>query len=211
MACVSSRVEARRNILGLKGTMRILRPCVNREENRKNRKKKLKKQKKKHKNSGKTLTKSIMRTIIIYMMRAERNYSAKRDAILKALRSTTTHPGARWVYESLKPAIPGLSLGTVYRNLGLFRQEGQALSLGTVRGEERFDGVTEPHPHCICSLCGAVLDLPPDEAAALVRNCEDAPKTAGFSIDFRQTVFYGLCERCVSNDESYAAAQAASK
>ena len=83
MACVSSRVEARRNILGLKGTMRILRPCVNREENRKNRKKKLKKQKKKHKNSGKTLTKSIMRTIIIYMMRAERNYSAKRDAILK--------------------------------------------------------------------------------------------------------------------------------
>ena len=41
----------------------------------------------------------------------------KREAILACLRDTTAHPSAEWVYEQLKPQIPDLSLGTVYRNL----------------------------------------------------------------------------------------------
>jgi Fur family peroxide stress response transcriptional regulator len=136
------------------------------------------------------LTKSIIRIIIIFIMiRTGRKHSAKRDAILATLKSTEIHPGARWVYEGLKDRIPGLSLGTVYRNLGLFREEGTALSLGTVKGEERFDGVTEPHPHLICSRCGAVLDLPPHEAEALMASCGKTLEKRDFSIDFRRTVF----------------------
>jgi Fur family peroxide stress response transcriptional regulator len=42
-----------------------------------------------------------------------RKHSKKRDAILELLRSVNTHPTAQWVYEKLKPRIPGLSLGTV--------------------------------------------------------------------------------------------------
>ncbi|MDR2470698.1 MAG: transcriptional repressor [Treponema sp.] len=130
-----------------------------------------------------------------------RKHSAKRDAILEALRSTTAHPGARWVHERLKGRMPDLSLGTVYRNLGLFRKEGMALSLGELGGEERFDGITTPHPHLVCTRCGAVLDLPPDRAESLLRLCgEGAGNGGGFSIDFRKTLFYGLCERCVSSE-----------
>ena len=44
--------------------------------------------------------------------------SRKRDAILACVCSTDTHPTAEWVYTQLKPDIPDLSLGTVYRNLG---------------------------------------------------------------------------------------------
>ena len=44
-------------------------------------------------------------------------YSKKREAILEAIRSTDTHPTADWVYQTLKPTHPDLSLGTVYRNL----------------------------------------------------------------------------------------------
>ncbi|MDR1929191.1 MAG: transcriptional repressor [Treponema sp.] len=128
-----------------------------------------------------------------------RKHSVKRDAILGVLRGTDTHPGAQWVYERLKPDMPDLSLSTVYRNLRLFREEGEALSLGTVNGEERFDGITEPHPHFVCSKCGAVADIPPDKAEALCRGFEPArgeqPEGA-FVIDFRRTVFYGLCKDC---------------
>ena len=50
--------------------------------------------------------------------------SRKRDAILACVCSTDTHPTAEWVYTQLKPDIPDLSLGTVYRNLAMFRREG---------------------------------------------------------------------------------------
>ncbi|GHV86504.1 transcriptional repressor [Spirochaetia bacterium] len=132
----------------------------------------------------------------------ERKYSAKRDAILALLRSTKTHPGAQWLYDRLKPQIPDLSLGTVYRNLNLFREAGTACSLGTVNGEERFDGITAPHPHLVCSCCGAVLDLPPEKAEALVQNGKKILAKESFSIDFRKTVFYGLCRDCDSQSVS---------
>ncbi|MDR3336077.1 MAG: transcriptional repressor, partial [Treponema sp.] len=80
----------------------------------------------------------------------ERKHSKKREAILKIIRSTDSHPTARWVYERLKPEIPDLSLGTVYRNISLFRQEGKVVALGVVNGEEHYDGFTEPHPHGVC-------------------------------------------------------------
>ena len=68
----------------------------------------------------------------------------KRDAILSYLRSTDVHPSADMVYAHLKPEIPDLSLGTVYRNLSMFRQQGTIASVGTVNGVERFDGNTNP-------------------------------------------------------------------
>ncbi|MDR1143567.1 MAG: transcriptional repressor [Spirochaetaceae bacterium] len=132
-------------------------------------------------------------------METPRKHSIKRDAILKLLRSTATHPGAQWVYSQLKPRIPDLSLATVYRNLNIFRQEGLALSLGAVNGEERFDGTVEPHPHFICGRCGVVLDLPPEEAETLLQGFEKNLEGLPFSIDFRRTVFYGLCDGCAAD------------
>jgi Fur family peroxide stress response transcriptional regulator len=123
-----------------------------------------------------------------------RKFSAKREEILNLLLSTKSHPGAYWVYERLKPKIPDLSLGTVYRNLDIFCREGKAVSVGVVAGEERYDGITEPHPHLVCSRCGAVLDLPESRTETLLKgyfSVEDA-----FFIDFRNTVFYGLCREC---------------
>jgi len=54
------------------------------------------------------------------MERATR-HSKKRDAILNAIRSTKCHPSAEWVYQTLKPDHPDLSLGTVYHNLIFFQ------------------------------------------------------------------------------------------
>ncbi|GHU66053.1 transcriptional repressor [Spirochaetia bacterium] len=123
-----------------------------------------------------------------------RKHSRKRDAILELIRSTGTHPGAQWVYDQLKPSIPDLSLGTVYRNIAVFREEGLLESVGVVLGEERFDGDTSPHPHAVCSRCGKIIDLPTEVQAELSRNFSvDIPD---FTIDKRNTLFYGLCRGC---------------
>jgi Fur family peroxide stress response transcriptional regulator len=129
------------------------------------------------------------------MIRRDRKHSDKRDAILKVIQSTTEHPSAQWIYNKLKPLIPNLSLGTVYRNINLFCHEGLLVSLGVVNGEERFDGVVEPHPHLICVRCGKVADLPCPNTGDLGA-MTSGQDPGNFSIDYRRTAFYGLCGDC---------------
>lgn len=118
----------------------------------------------------------------------------KRDAILTCVRHTTVHPSADWVYARLKPDYPDLSLGTVYRNLSLFKEQGLIASLGTVQGVERFDGNTDPHVHFICARCGAVLDL---EGMAVPRELQiRAARIAGGRVNSCHLSFSGTCGQC---------------
>jgi Fur family peroxide stress response transcriptional regulator len=133
--------------------------------------------------------------------KSERKHSKKRDAILERIRSTSSHPGAQWVYDQLKADIPGLSLATVYRNIKLFQREGSVVSVGVVDGEERFDGRVEPHPHFVCACCGRIMDydapeLPPEFFRAMENLEDEALVQNGFVIDYRKTVFNGLCAEC---------------
>jgi Fur family peroxide stress response transcriptional regulator len=118
----------------------------------------------------------------------------KRDAILSCLRGTDVHPSADWVYAQLKPQFPDISLGTVYRNLALFKQQGLIASLGTVNGVERFDGNTEPHVHFICSQCDGVLDLPQLQVPQEL--CSQAAAETGGQVNTCCLSFTGLCSRC---------------
>ena len=120
----------------------------------------------------------------------------KRDAILTYLRGTSAHPSAETVYADLKQQIPDLSLGTVYRNLNLFKEQGLAITVGTVKGVERFDGNVNPHVHFFCTDCGAVLDLPEmDVPQQLVST---AAGQIGGTVEQCQMTFTGLCRDCVS-------------
>ena len=118
----------------------------------------------------------------------------KRDAILSCVRETTAHPSAEWVYEHVKAEMPDISLATVYRNLSLFKDQGLIMSLGTVKGVERFDGNTQPHVHFICSECGCIVDLPgisvPEELNTAVS------RDSGGRVDSCQLTFTGLCGEC---------------
>lgn len=131
------------------------------------------------------------------MERATR-YSKKREAILNAIRSTDCHPSAEWVYQTLKPAHPDLSLGTVYRNLVLFQQQGLIQSVGVVKGQERFDGCTTPHTHFVCNCCGCVLDLP--QLTLDNESLDRAVSTQyGFQVQRHELIFYGTCGLCQKN------------
>ena len=130
-------------------------------------------------------------------MEANGKQFRKRNAILAYLRSTTAHPSAEMVYAGLKQSIPDLSLGTVYRNLSLFKQQGLAASVATVKGVERFDGNTQPHVHFICSECGRVIDLidmqVPDSLRSVAEGC------CGGQVEECQLCFTGRCQSCLEN------------
>lgn len=127
------------------------------------------------------------------------NFSRKREAILAALRGTDVHPTAEWIYQQLKPDYPDLSLGTVYRNLGRFRESGLAASLGAIKGHERFDGDTSPHAHLVCRRCGAVVDvygaLPGKEQLDAVS------EMSGCRAESACVTFSGLCKSCISSSD----------
>ena len=124
----------------------------------------------------------------------------KRDAILNCLRMSREHPSAETLFQQLKSEIPDLSMGTVYRNLNLFKQQGLAMSVATVAGVERFDGNTCPHVHFICNDCGAVIDLEamqvPDSLSQAAQQC------CGGQVTGCQLSFTGICQICLKKQET---------
>lgn len=127
-------------------------------------------------------------------------YSKKRQAILDCLRSTTSHPTAEWIFTQLKPDYPDLSLATVYRNLGQMKEAGVIQSMGTVRGQERFDANILPHTHAVCTCCGVmvdVMDVPvPTELIA------QTERSIGFTVTGMNLLFSGICCECQERRET---------
>ena len=118
----------------------------------------------------------------------------KRNAILTCVQETTVHPSADWVFNQLKAQYQDISLGTVYRNLALFKEQGKIVSIGNVAGVERFDGNIKPHVHFVCSCCASVQDLHqlqiPEELSDLAARC------TGGIVEGCQLTFTGLCDAC---------------
>lgn len=123
----------------------------------------------------------------------------KRNAILSYLQSTDSHPSAEMVFAGLKPEIPDLSLGTVYRNLNLFKQQGLAVSVATVKGVERFDGNAKPHVHFICTGCDAVIDLTDMQVPSSLHSI--AETCCGGRVEDCQLSFTGLCQSCMGSEK----------
>lgn len=126
-------------------------------------------------------------------MNQQVRYSRKREAILRLLRTTKSHPTAEQIYRELKSEYPDLSLGTVYRNLRFFVDHGEVQSVAVVNGQERFDGNIESHPHCVCDRCGAVIDVSPREIPSLEVMLDTE---TGFQVEGYELIFHGLCSKC---------------
>jgi Fur family peroxide stress response transcriptional regulator len=88
-------------------------------------------------------------------------------------------------------------LGTVYRNLVFFQKQGVIKSVGVVNGQERFDRLTAPHSHFVCSRCGAVIDL---HALKLDSGLDHiVSEQYKFKVERHELTFYGICQQCMQN------------
>lgn len=121
-------------------------------------------------------------------------YSRQREAILRYLRSTTSHPTAEKIYIRIREEFPKLSLGTVYRNLHLLAEHGDILRLNCGDGVEHFDAIVEPHNHFICRTCGSIHDLQMNATESIDREAE---KHFSGKIEGHEIYFYGTCNQCL--------------
>lgn len=121
----------------------------------------------------------------------------KRNAILTYLQHSHAHPSAETIYSDLKAEIPDLSMGTVYRNLKLFQQQGLVSCIATVHGVERFDANTAPHVHFICEGCDAVIDL--HKLSTPQSLCCEAESSIGCAVSGCQLSFTGRCRSCLES------------
>ena len=127
----------------------------------------------------------------------EQRFSYQREQIYQAVCESHAHPTAEMVYHRLKPDLPRLSLGTVYRNLHRMAQEGLLTELdGPVT---RFDGEIQPHAHFRCTSCGELRDV--DNVvydASLDRRAE----RGGEIITGHALIFNGLCPACAGHNKT---------
>ena len=122
-----------------------------------------------------------------------KNYSRQREAILKVLRESKSHPTADEVYRQVREIIPNISLGTVYRNLALLRSEGDIIGVSVGDGFEHFDGDNSPHIHLSCSECGKIIDLELENDAI-----SELAAKSGFTPHGCVYVVYGRCADCAA-------------
>lgn len=125
----------------------------------------------------------------------EQRFSHQRERIYQAVRDSGEHPTAEMVYQQLKPELPRLSLGTVYRNLRQMAGEGR---LTEIQGPVvRFDGCTAPHTHLRCLRCGGVFDL---EAIPYDRALDDLAARQGIRVLGHALLFTGICSACADKE-----------
>jgi Fur family peroxide stress response transcriptional regulator len=119
--------------------------------------------------------------------------SRQRERILELLRSTDAHPTANWIYSKLRKDFPDLSMGTVYRNIGILIQQGLINKIDFGSTFDRFDANIAPHYHFICEQCNAIidLDLPVDDTL----NAR-VPRSTHFEVRRHEIEFFGLCAQC---------------
>lgn len=118
------------------------------------------------------------------------NYSKQRNLIREILKGRTDHPTADMVYQTAREIDSQISLGTVYRNLKLLSESGEADTLETVDKKLHYDGNVDKHSHFICEKCGEIFDVweKPDIPSALTDE--------GFIIKDCKCVYYGICKKC---------------
>ena len=122
----------------------------------------------------------------------------QREVILSVLRGTDTHPSADWVYQEVRKVLPNISLGTIYRNLRILVESGEALELDLGSTSSRFDGNPKNHYHFVCEQCGNVYDLAMPVDYEIDRKAQEA---SGHKVSSHRLECHGVCRKCnLDND-----------
>jgi Fur family peroxide stress response transcriptional regulator len=130
-------------------------------------------------------------------METQRRKSGQRERIYEAIRASKAHPSAQEVYEKLKKELPSLSLGNVYRNIGILLEEDRIVSGEFGSGTVRYDADRSAHYHFFCESCGAVRDI-----AMAVRDeiNADARRLSAHRIHGHIIRFFGVCADCAAGE-----------
>ena len=127
---------------------------------------------------------------------AEHKHSRQREVIRQLLQGRTDHPTAEQLYEEAKQVYPGISMGTVYRNLAFLTEHREPRKISRPQGADRYDPRLAPHHHFVCTSCGELRDIEVSAWEGLAA-IEDLYSFGGDRITGYEVTFYGLCRNCL--------------
>jgi len=118
----------------------------------------------------------------------------QRIEIFKELAIAVDHPTAEKLHQRLIERMPTLSLDTVYRTLGTFKDMGLINKIDTIESQAHFEVSHVQHHHLICEQCKKIIDFE-------WRQVDDADlpeevHSLGCFVK-KNVVVYGLCHECL--------------
>lgn len=123
-----------------------------------------------------------------------RRITPQRLAVLKILAKSENHPSVEMIYGQVKKDFPTTSLATVYKTITVLKELGEVLELGFADVGSRYDGKKPfPHPHVICTKCGAIVD---PQFSKMEKMAAEMAKKSGYKISNHRLDFFGLCPNC---------------
>jgi len=120
------------------------------------------------------------------------NLTPQRLAIYRALLEASDHPTPEALYERVRPAMPSLSLGTIYKTLDALRELGLVAELPATGSSRRYDANMQRHHHLVCECCGSVSDYSDPALDRLV----PPTRLKGFTAHHLNVHIHGLCRDC---------------
>ena len=124
--------------------------------------------------------------------------SRQRNIILDELRKVYSHPSADEIYQIVRKKLPNISLGTVYRNLEKFCEQGIVKKLEYASSKKRYDGNLELHYHFNCQECGKIEDIPLDVITPKLN--KDHPWVKKRKVLGNRLEYFGLCSFCLEKN-----------
>ena len=120
----------------------------------------------------------------------------QRLAIYGALMGTTEHPTVEAIHEVVRPKLPALPLGTVYKTIESLEEAGLVMEVSLPGNAKRYDANVEPHHHLVCTSCHRVLDFR-DGALDAIR---PRVRWSGFRPTHVKVQVHGICADCQKSD-----------
>ena len=116
----------------------------------------------------------------------------QRRVVYDTIKNTFSHPTADWVFERVRHTLPKVSLGTVYRNLGVLKKEGLVQEIYGNDRRAHYDADISPHAHFICESCDQIVDV----GNVKTIDWKTLKDLVGCEVDDQKVVFTGRCAGC---------------
>ena len=118
----------------------------------------------------------------------------QRLEIYKVLAAGKNHPSAEDIYSTLTPAMPTLSLDTVYRTLVTFERNGLIDRVEVLDDRARFDANLNGHHHMVCKRCRKAIDF----YWPVIDDLDVPAETEGWGdIESLHIELRGICKSCL--------------
>lgn len=107
----------------------------------------------------------------------------QRIAILEIISNLHTHPTADDILQELKKTHPNIAIGTVYKVLDAFVENGIINKITSRSDKMRYDANTEYHHHLHCTETDKIVDYKDEKLNQLLKEYFENKKIEGFNIE----------------------------